>query len=104
ESHGVTPIIVLNKIDEEGLDEVRELLAPHRAAGYEVFETSAASGQGVEALRERMRGRVCALVGPSGVGKSSLVNAIEPGLALRVGETREVDGKGRHPTRVASLH
>jgi ribosome biogenesis GTPase / thiamine phosphate phosphatase len=104
EAHGITPIIVLNKIDEEGLDEVRELLEPHAAIGYEIFETSTVTGGGIHAIRERMRGQVSALVGPSGVGKSSLVNAIEPGLELRVGETREVDGKGRHTTRVASLH
>jgi ribosome biogenesis GTPase / thiamine phosphate phosphatase len=104
EAHGVVPVIVLNKIDEEGLEEVRELLEPHRAIGYEIFETSTVTGEGVDTLRERMSGRVSALVGPSGVGKSSLVNAIEPGLDLRVGETRDVDGKGRHTTRVASLH
>ncbi|HLU47965.1 MAG TPA: ribosome small subunit-dependent GTPase A [Planctomycetota bacterium] len=104
ESQGIVPIVVLNKIDEEGAEEVRELLEPHRAIGYEIFETSTVTGEGIDALRERMRGQVSALVGPSGVGKSSLVNAIEPGLDLRVGETREVDGKGRHTTRVASLH
>jgi ribosome biogenesis GTPase / thiamine phosphate phosphatase len=104
EAHGVVPVIVLNKVDEEGVEEVRELLEPHRAIGYEIFETSTVTGEGIDALRERMRDRVSALVGPSGVGKSSLVNAIEPGLGLRVGETRDVDGKGRHTTRVASLH
>lgn len=105
EANDMEAIVVLNKADEdpEGLEECLELLEPHRALGYELFVTSAADGRGIDALRERIKGSISAFVGPSGVGKSSLLNRIEPGLDLRVGETSVVEGKGRHTTRVAAL-
>jgi ribosome biogenesis GTPase len=65
--------------------------------------TSAATGAGVAELRERLAGRVSAFVGPSGVGKSSLLNAIQPGLALRVSAVSEMTHKGRHTTTGARL-
>lgn len=105
EANEIDAIIVLNKADEdpEGLEECLELLEPHQALGYELFVTSAEDGRGVGALRERIGGVISAFVGPSGVGKSSLLNRIEEGLDLRVGETSLVEGKGRHTTRVATL-
>lgn len=78
-------------------------LAPYRQAGYDVLLTSAEEGSGLEALRERLEGRITALAGPSGAGKSSLVNALLPGLDLRVGEVGERKRRGRHTTVSARL-
>lgn len=92
--------IVANKVDL-GID---ERFAAYEALGYPVHYTSAHEGTGVEELRERIRGRVCAFVGPSGVGKSNLLNRLEPGLGAAVGALSETLDKGRHTTRVAELH
>lgn len=100
---GLPFLIVLNKADL-GLDEdARERLDDYRRVGFEVLETSVHSGQGVPELRERMRGRCSAFVGQSGVGKSSLLNALEPGLGFRVGEVCEKYARGRHTTVAAVL-
>jgi ribosome biogenesis GTPase len=101
----VPALIVVNKVDfEEEADIQRSLIEPYRDLGYEVLETSAHADIGIDELRERLKGKVSAICGPSGAGKSSLCNAIEPGLATAVGETSEAHGKGRHTTRVATLH
>jgi ribosome biogenesis GTPase len=68
-----------------------------------VLCTSAESGQGIEDLRRLVRGKTSAFVGPSGVGKSTLLNTLEPGLGLRVGEISAATGKGIHTTRFAQL-
>jgi ribosome biogenesis GTPase len=69
-----------------------------------VLHVSAYTGDGLSALRQQLAGRTSVLTGRSGVGKSSLLNAIQPGLSLRVGEVSEAVGKGRHTTVVAELH
>jgi ribosome biogenesis GTPase len=71
--------------------------------GYPVIYTSARSGQGVEALRAHLQGKLSVLVGPSGVGKSSLLNAVQPGLGLAVREVSQATEKGRHTTVVRQL-
>lgn len=76
----------------------RELVQLYRRIGYPVLETSAVTGVGIEALRELLCSGTSALVGPSGVGKSSLLNAVEPGLGLRIGELSHKKGQGRHTT------
>ncbi|HLY31477.1 MAG TPA: ribosome small subunit-dependent GTPase A, partial [Ktedonobacterales bacterium] len=73
------------------------------ALGYPVLLTSATTGEGVAGLRMRLSGYTSALLGASGVGKSSLLNALEPGLGLRVGEVSEATSKGRHTTTGARL-
>lgn len=95
--------IVINKIDLTGIARARHLFGLYEEVGYPLFYTSAASDAGVEAVREQLRDHITVLAGPSGVGKSSLINRIEPGLNLRVGETMQI-GKGRHTTRIAELH
>ena len=70
----------------------------YRAVGYPVVLASAAAGRGIGELRERMQGRSCALLGPSGVGKSTLLNALVPGLDLKTGAVSEALGGGRHTT------
>jgi ribosome biogenesis GTPase len=103
EHNRIPATIVATKIDEPGALEALARFAPYAELGYEVLATSAHRGDGVDALRERMRGRISAVLGPSGAGKSSLLNAVQPGLALAVGEVSGPVRKGRHTTRVAEL-
>jgi len=103
------PLVVLNKVDLEGaLDDegrplTRDLLAPYRAAALEVLETSCVTGEGIDALRARLAEGVSLVIGHSGVGKSSLVNAAIPGLSLATGDVTEYHGRGRHTTTSARL-
>lgn len=103
EHNGIEALVVGNKVDQHGAGDV-DPFAPYEAIGYPVVRTSAETGVGIEALREALRGRVSALVGPSGAGKSSLMNALDPALQQRVAATSDAHGKGRHTTRVATLH
>lgn len=96
--------IVANKIDEVSRSEAEAKFGPYAEIGYPVLYTSARDEIGIAELREQLRDRVSAFVGPSGVGKSSLLNALEPGLGLAVGAISETLDKGRHTTRVAELH
>lgn len=112
EASGMRPVLVVNKTDlaagvaEPGAGDAPDLHAPaagalaalYRGLGYEVLEVSAHTGVGVETLRGMCAHGASALVGPSGVGKSSLLNALEPGLALRVGELSRKTGTGKHTT------
>ena len=103
ESRRLPALICLNKIDL-GIDEqLAHDLAVYERAGYTVLRVSAEDGAGLEALRGAVRDRISAFVGPSGVGKSTLLNTLEPGLGLRVGEVSQASGKGTHTTRYAQL-
>lgn len=95
--------IVANKVDLVDMEVARGLFGRYEAIGYPVFYTSAKTGVGIAELRDHLQGQITVVTGPSGVGKSSLINAIEPGLNLRVGELMAI-GKGRHTTRAAQLH
>jgi ribosome biogenesis GTPase len=103
EDAGIPPLIVVNKTDVSGEDAARRTFAPYVAAGYTVIFTAAKKGVGVAEVGERLCGRMSALAGPSGVGKSSLLNAVQPGLGLRVAEISEALNKGRHTTVTAQL-
>ncbi len=98
--------------DAEGDDDVEfitteewieELLAEYEALGYRCLRLSAATGLGMETLREALRGHVSVFSGQSGVGKSSLINALQPGLKLTVGDVSRDNEKGRHTTTRARL-
>jgi ribosome biogenesis GTPase len=103
EAAHVPLLIVLNKVDL-GLDEDSEdRLAEYQDLGYEVLTTSAETGEGIEELREAIEGITSVFVGQSGVGKSSLLNALEPGLARRTGEVSEKFDRGKHTTTMAEL-
>lgn len=96
--------IVINKVDLVGVERAREQFAPYERAGYHVHLTSVRDGVGLDELRRELVGRVSVLTGPSGVGKSSLLNALHPGLELRVGEISRSVMKGRHTTVGAAMH
>ena len=100
EEAGCELILCVNKTDLDPGDELRDV---YTAAGYPVILTSADTGRGVEELREAIRGKVCAFTGNSGVGKSSLLNRLSPGLSLKTAEVSEKLGRGRHTTRHVEL-
>ena len=99
----IPAILVLNKKDiaPDGL--IDEVKATYEKIGYEVFAISADNNEGIESLREKLRGKICAFGGPSGVGKSSTINAIDNTVDLRTGEVSEKIGRGKHTTRYAQL-
>jgi ribosome biogenesis GTPase len=100
---GIPAGVALNKADLVGEDELAALAAPYVGAGYTVLTFSAKRGDGVEELRQACRGRRTLFMGQSGVGKSTVLNAISPGLGLKVGEVNPKTLKGRHTTSTAWL-
>jgi ribosome biogenesis GTPase len=103
ESTGLEAVIVANKIDLTGPERAADIFAPYERIGYPVLYTSPKQEIGIDLLEERLRGRISALTGPSGVGKSSLLNAVQPGLALRVASVSDAVQKGQHTTVTAQL-
>ncbi len=103
ERQAIPPLICANKIDLVGLEKARELFDIYEGIGYNVVYTSALTGHGIDDLREHLKDKISAFVGPSGVGKTSLLNALETDLGLRVKSISETTGKGRHTTTVAEM-
>jgi ribosome biogenesis GTPase / thiamine phosphate phosphatase len=105
---GARPVICVNKVDLLGDDrqDSPDLagLAPYRAMGCPVHLCSASTGEGVPGLLEDLAGALCVFAGHSGVGKSSLLNAMQPTLQLVTNDVRAADGKGRHTTTASSLY
>ncbi len=99
ESSGLAALICITKIDAAELGEIEADLDVYRALGYAVLLTSAATGAGIDSLREALARKRSVLMGKSGVGKTSLLNAVQPGLGARVGSVGEGEvGKGKHTT------
>jgi ribosome biogenesis GTPase len=99
ENNELPAIICANKIDLlPDPRQARAIFRLYEEIGYPVLYTSARTGQGIDELREHLRGRLSVLSGPSGVGKSSLLNAIQPDLGLAAREISQATGKGRHTT------
>ena len=98
ESQGLRALICITKLDLADSVELRAEVANYERMGYSVIVTSSATGAGVPEFRKAIEGSISVLMGKSGVGKSSLLNAVEPGLGIRVNEVSLVTGKGKHTT------
>jgi ribosome biogenesis GTPase len=103
EKQAIPAIIVANKIDLVGLEAARHSFGHYEPLGYPVFYTSARSGEGIERLQSQLAGKVSVFAGPSGVGKSSLLNWLLPGLDLHVREVSKATQKGKHTTVVREM-
>jgi ribosome biogenesis GTPase len=106
EAVGIPPLLLLNKVDllsDARRAPLEALLDQYRAIGYPVLYASSVTEHGLDALQAELRDRVSVFVGQSGVGKSSLINALIPGQDIRVGELSAVERKGRHTTTTAQL-
>lgn len=103
ERQAVPALIVANKVDLVTADAAQELFGRYPPLGYPVIFTSASTGQGIDELRQALSARISLLAGPSGVGKSSLLNAIQPGLGLAIRQISQATQKGRHTTVVREL-
>lgn len=100
EEAGCELIVCINKTDIDPADKLHDI---YTASGFETYRVSAATGAGIAELRAALKGKICAFTGNSGVGKSSILNAMLPGLSLQVGEVSEKLGRGRHTTRHVEL-
>lgn len=99
----ITPVVCINKIDLAEPEDYEWIWDVYKPVGYEVVFTSATTGEGVPELRERLKGRISVFAGHSGVGKSSLLNAIQPGLRLKTEPISKATRKGRHVTTSVAL-
>ena len=107
EAYNVPVTIILNKMDlysEQGLQMVEAFKEIYGHAGYRVVETSAATGLGIDEIREMCNEKVVLFSGQSGVGKSSLISALDPNLNLRVGEISAYHQQGKHTTTFYEMH
>lgn len=98
EKQGLQPLIVVNKTDLMRPVDSRKIFEMYPPLGYKVIYTSTVKDRGIDILRSHLAGKVTGIAGPSGVGKTSLLNALEPGLALAVREIDKYGGRGRHTT------
>lgn len=106
EAYRVPVVLVFNKVDIYNSDEREELeylTALYSSIGYQCLHTSATKNVGIEAIKEMMRGKVSLLAGNSGVGKSSIVNAVAPEVAARVGEISRTHDTGMHTTTYTEM-
>jgi ribosome biogenesis GTPase len=103
EKQNVPALILANKVDLVRKEQAEAIFGRYPSLGYPVLYTSAKTGEGVDELRRRLNGKISAFSGPSGVGKSSLLNAVQPGLGLAAREVSQATSKGRHTTVVRQL-
>lgn len=103
---GIEPVILVNKtdlIDEHNRERIETMIALYQDIGYKVLTVSSVEGDGLDQLKQALNNRISVFVGQSGVGKSSLINALLPGVDLRVGALSEATRKGTHTTTTARL-
>ena len=98
ESLGLPALVCITKTDLSTPGDLDEAIELYTLLGYDVLLTSAHTGLGIAALRQRLQGQLSVLVGKSGVGKTTLLNALQPGLGLRVNQVNQITGKGKHTT------
>lgn len=103
EATGVEPLLCWNKADLVAVEAVEDAVGPYRAAGYSCVVTSARTSQGLEQLRQALAGKVSTFAGPSGVGKSALLNGVHPDWRRETGAVSRRLGRGRHTTRAVEL-
>lgn len=103
EKQGIAALIVANKVDLVTPSQAKALFGMYEELGYTVLYTSAHTGEGLALLRDHLQDKISALAGPSGVGKSSLLNAIQPDLGLHVRAVSDATSKGTHTTHVREL-
>jgi ribosome biogenesis GTPase len=103
ETGGLTPLVVMNKSDLPCAAEVSERLSHYHRMGYQILSCSARTGAGLDEFAAILRGRTAVFVGQSGVGKSSLLNALAPGVDMRVGELSHKHDRGNHTTNFSIL-
>lgn len=101
DDRNVPVLLCINKVDLNAAD---TLIGIYRRAGFAVFPTSAETGEGIDALYEAIRGKTVAFTGNSGVGKSSILNRMDPDFSVKTGEVSEKLGRGRHTTRHVELY
>lgn len=107
EAYDVKAVLLFNKVDsfsEEDLEEAKFLAALYRSIGYECLGISGTSGKNVDKVKEMMKGKVSMFSGHSGVGKSTLINALEPGLDLKTASISEQHNQGQHTTTFAEMY
>ena len=104
EAYKVPAAILLSKIDLQDAEAVAEFRAVYEGAGYRVLEVSAKEGRGVEEVRNLLAGRTTLVSGNSGVGKSTLIQTIDPSLDIRTGEISDSHHKGRHTTTFSTMY
>lgn len=107
EAYGIPAAIVFNKKDiytDEGLQEVKRMMSLYENIGYPCYFISAFNSKDIKSLQKEMKDKVSLVSGHSGVGKSTLINALDPSLHLKVGEISETHLKGMHTTTFAEMH
>ncbi len=100
---GMQPVVVINKIDLKHNIDLDRTKAIYNSINIDVILTSVSEGLGIDKLKEKLKAKESVIVGQSGTGKSSLLNAIQPGLKLRTGKVSDKTGKGKHTTTVVEL-
>ena len=104
EAEELRAVVCVNKMDLVDPEELRKRLVLYEQIGYPICYTSALEGYGIDGFREILRDKISVLIGPSGVGKSTLLNALQPGLGLRIQQISRSTGKGKHTTTHVELH
>ncbi len=103
EKQGITPVLIINKNDINDPDYIDAIIEDYASTGYMIIKTSAHTGEGITDIKRMIAGQVTCFSGQSGVGKSSLLNAIMPGINLAVGDVSARSSRGRHTTRETRL-